>query len=125
MELTKNRRSGIDRRETNQTGAHEQAIMAGQLRIDVRHKMVYLKEKQIKLTRKEFDLLKLLATDIDRVFSDDEIIAKVWPGDSEACSNNVKQYIYFLRKKLEQDPKKPLILQTIKGFGYKLAAAID
>ncbi|MCK4840938.1 MAG: winged helix-turn-helix transcriptional regulator [Methylococcales bacterium] len=128
MEHAKNRRSGINRRsEINRRKTDQDEIktnnhvsIAGYLRIDARLKKVYLEEKQIHLTRKEFDLLKFLSTDTGRVFSDNEIINTVWADEFDACANNVKQYIYFLRKKIEKDPHKPLIIQTIKGFGYRL-----
>jgi len=98
-----------------------QEIEVGPLRIDDRAKVVTLHGKPINLSPKEYELLKLLASDPGRVFSDEEIIARLWPQGTHATSNDVKQYIHLLRSKIEDDPQHPRLILTVKGFGYKLA----
>lgn len=51
-----------------------------------------------------------------------EILERVWPEGSLASSTDVKRYIHLLRRKVEEDPKQPKLILTVKGFGYKLAA---
>ncbi len=99
-------------------------IRVGPLYIDDRAKTVTLHGRPIKLSPKEYELLKLLACDPGRVFSDEEIIARLWPPGSHATSNDVKQYIHLLRSKVEEDPQRPKLIVTVKGFGYKLAAPL-
>jgi DNA-binding response OmpR family regulator len=74
----------------------------------------------MRLTPKEYELLKLLAREPGRVFTNEEIINCLWDG-GRATSTDVKQYIYHLRNKIERDPQDPQLIQNIKGFGYKLS----
>jgi DNA-binding winged helix-turn-helix (wHTH) protein len=100
-------------------------IQVGELVIDDGRKAVRLNGLAPKLSPREYDLLKLLASEPDRVFSDQEIIAKIWPENSIASADDVRKYIRFLRRKLEKDPTTPQIIVTVKGFGYKLQAACE
>lgn len=102
--------------------AQAQEWQVGPLHIDDRTKTVTLAGQAVHLAPKEYELLKLLAADPGRVFSDAEIIARLWPPQSHATSNDVKQYIHLLRQKIEPTPQKPQWIQTVKGFGYKLVA---
>ena len=92
----------------------------GPFLIDNQLKCVYLNEKLISLTCKEFKLFEKLANDVDRVISDEEIIDCLWPGNNHATKADLHQYMHLLRKKIEDDPKKPVWITTVKGFGYRL-----
>jgi len=94
----------------------------GQLRIDDRRKEVRVNGRSVKLTPREYAVLKTLASEPGRVFSDREIITRVWPENSRASADDVRKYIRFLRRKLEEDPTEPELILTVKGFGYKLSA---
>lgn len=83
-------------------------------------KRVFLNGTEVKLSPKEYELLKLLASEPGRVFSNEEILQAVWAGRQWATAQDVKQYIYFIRKKLEADPENPKFIITVRGFGYKL-----
>jgi DNA-binding response OmpR family regulator len=95
---------------------------AGELEIDDAQKRVRVRGREVALSPKEYELLKLLASQPGRVFSDEEIIRHVWPEGGLASSTDVKRYIYLLRQKIEADPKNPALVLTVPGFGYKLAA---
>ncbi len=95
-------------------------LRTGPCQIDDRTKVVTLKGKVVSLSPKEYDLFKLLAADPGRVFSNQEIIARLWPEPSRANANDVKQYIHLLRNKIEENPTHPHWITTVKGFGYKL-----
>jgi len=95
-------------------------LQAGELHIDDRSKVVRRAGKTIQLSPKEYALLKLLASDPGRVFSDDEIVERLWPPESFASSNDVKQYVHLLRNKVERDPRHPRFVLTVVGYGYKL-----
>ncbi len=90
------------------------------LQIDDASKRVFVKGAEIKLSPKEYDLLRLLASEPGRVFTNEEILQAIWAGRKWATAQDVKQYIYFLRKKLEADPEHPRYIVTVRGFGYKL-----
>ncbi len=93
---------------------------AAALVIDPAGKEVRLRGKRVNLSPKEYELVSLLASEPGRVFSDREILERVWPQSHTATSKDVKQYIYLLRKKLEPDAQRPRLIVTHKGFGYKL-----
>lgn len=77
------------------------------------------------LTSSEFRLLKYLLQNQERVIERDEIISIVWQGVKSTAGitdQAVDQLIFRLRKKIEEDPNKPVYLQTVKGRGFKFAA---
>ncbi len=95
-------------------------VQVGPCRIDDRTKRVTIHDEEMALSPKEYELLKLLASDPGRVFSNEQIIGRLWPDSSRADHNDVKQYIHLLRNKIEPNPSNPCWIQTVKGFGYKL-----
>ncbi|MCL6642335.1 MAG: response regulator transcription factor [Candidatus Bipolaricaulota bacterium] len=97
-------------------------VRVGDLEIDDSVKQVKLKGRTVSLSPKEYELLKLLASEPGRVFSHQEIIAEVWQDKPLITSSDVTKYIYLLREKLEDDPENPKYILTVRGFGYKLAA---
>lgn len=97
-------------------------IQLGELTIDDASKRVRLRGEPVELSPKEFELLRLLASEPGRVYSNEEILSHVWTGSHFATAQDVKQYIYFLRQKLEVNPKEPQLILTVRGFGYKLQA---
>lgn len=100
-------------------------LQAGPLVIDSQSKEVRLWDERVSLSPKEYELIHLLASEPGRVFSTHEILERVWPQGYTATAKDVKQYIYLLRKKLEPDPKRPQLIVTVRGFGYKLSAHLD
>ena len=88
--------------------------------IDRRNKCVFLKGHKVDLTPKEFELVELLSTDIDRIFMADEIIKHLWPENNRATKSDLYQYMHLLRKKIEKDSNNPQWIMTVKGFGYRL-----
>lgn len=82
-----------------------------------RHELVI--DKQIVyLTPKEFQVLRLLIRHVGKVLSTNAILARVWGGEHVGEPDLVKQCIYRLRQKIEQDPKFPRYLHTVWGEGY-------
>lgn len=91
------------------------------LEIDDVRKVVNVGGKEVWLSPKEYALISLLASEPGRVFSRQEIISYLWPGNSYATAQDVQKYIYLLRKRLEKDPSDPKFVLTVRGFGYRLA----
>lgn len=85
--------------------------------IDMKAKTVFREGKEIKLTRKEYDLLILLYSDRGRVFSTEEILLNCWGIDWQTESNTVQVYISFIRNKVDRGFEKKLI-QTRGCYGY-------
>jgi len=101
--------------------AEPAARRVGALTVDEVRKAVTVRGEPVELSPKEFELLSLLGSHPGKVFANDEILAAVWAEQDFASAQDVKQYIYFLRRKLEADPKNPELIVTVRGFGYKLA----
>lgn len=73
----------------------------------------------VPLSRKEFDLLKLLTSHRGRVFDRQTLLSRVWGEDCYVDDRTVDVHIRWLREKLEQTPAKPEMLLTVRGVGYK------
>ncbi len=65
-------------------------------------------------------MLELFVTNPKRVYSRDELIEKVWGLDFDGDTKTVDVHICWIRQKIEKDPSKPKLLQTVRGFGYRL-----
>ena len=95
-------------------------LKLGDLSVDDRAKSVRIKGEEVPMSPREYALLKLFISHPGRIFSNEEIVKHVWSDDQFAIPQDVKKYVYLLRKKLEGDPKNPTRLLTVRGFGYKL-----
>jgi len=77
--------------------------------------------KEIRLSKKEFALLEYLLRHKGKIVSKEQIISHVWDYDADILANTVEVYIGYLRKKIDRPFKnKPPLIQTIRGFGYKI-----
>lgn len=91
----------------------------GDLVINPDTREVWRKQQMIDLTQREFELLHALAEQPGRVFSRDQLLERVWGTDFSRIDRVVDVHIGLLRKKLEDDPANPTLIQTIRGVGYK------
>lgn len=89
----------------------------GDIELDALNLTLRCKEKEVKLTRKEYQLLELLINRKNMVTSKELMIEKIWGYDTEATDNNVEVYISFLRKKLRH-LKSNVKIATLRGLGY-------
>lgn len=93
-------------------------IESGAMRIEVEAKRLYIDDKEIRLTVKEFDILKLLAENPGKIYSRDQLLTIIWgskyPGDARTVDVNVRR----LREKIEENPAKPEYVHTKWGMGY-------
>lgn len=88
-----------------------------ELVIDLQKKMVRVLDKDIVLARKEYELLVLLAKNINRVFTRDELLDKIWSIDYPGGTRTVDIHIQRLRKKLGESCQD--LIQTVYGIGYR------
>ena len=108
------RRAGKQKAEKE----NDNIILKHDMRIDRQSRRVYVGEKEINLTAKEFDLLELLAMNPDKVYSREELLNIVWgyeyPGDARTVDVHVRR----LREKVEPNPSEPMYVYTKWGVGY-------
>lgn len=98
----------------------ENEIRLPNLLINKEDHRVIAYEKEAKLTPIEFDILFLLASNLGRVFSTDEIFERVWNEKMFEANNTVMVHIRRLREKIELDPREAKIIKTVWGVGYKI-----
>jgi DNA-binding response OmpR family regulator len=90
-----------------------------ELRIDPTTRLVYQGENEIILTAKEFDMLWLLASNPNKIFTRDQLLERIWGHSDYIDPGTVTVHIRRLREKIEVDPAKPIHIQTVWGLGYK------
>lgn len=99
----------------------DRPIQVGDLRLEPASHEVWLRGKQVGLTRLEFNLLYCLAQRAGKVLTRDDILRLVW-GENEAIDlRGIDAHIRRLRAKIEDNPDEPLRIQTVHGVGYKMA----
>jgi DNA-binding response OmpR family regulator len=98
----------------------QQRIEIGSLVIDKRRHEVTLEGAPVELTPLEFQILERLASEPGRAWSRNELLDEVWSTEYEGYQRNVDPHINRLRQKIEQDPKNPRYVLTVRGVGYKL-----
>ncbi len=105
-------------RQTTQA-AIETPVSAGDLEIDRKAFTATLGGEPLDLAAREFDLLHALASKAGQVVSVDSLLNQVWGAEYEGQPQVVYVHIRWLREKIEQDPKNPRRIITIRGKGYK------
>jgi DNA-binding response OmpR family regulator len=104
-------------------GNDEAPIVRGTLRIDPVTREVTIADRQVELTPKEFDLLRLFAGNPGRVFPRKYLLEKIWDYSYEGYDRTIDSHINRLRAKIEQNPDNPQLVLTVWGIGYKFTDA--
>lgn len=94
-------------------------IHSGAISIDKEAKQVFFKNEKITLTVKEYELLTLLVENPGKTLHKDYLFNRIWGADSFSENQTLTVHIKMLRDKIEENPKKPLRIQTVWGIGYK------
>lgn len=97
-------------------------IKIGDIVIDQSKVTVRRRGERIQLTPKEYELLLYLAKRPHQVLKRDQLLEGVWGFDYAGQTRMVDVHMSHLRDKLEPDPKNPIYIQTVRGFGYRLEA---
>lgn len=121
MEL-KSRVRAILRRARNAGVDSSTRIIAGDLILDTRERVVYLDGEEVALTAKEFDVLELLMRNESRVYSRNNLLNIVWGYEYPGDDRTVDVHICRLREKLEKIPAEPQHIMTKWGVGYYFKA---
>lgn len=102
-------------------GTQQPLRFADLLSVDPRSREVLVRGQSVALTHKEFDLLLHFAQNPGRVYTRSQLLDAVWGYSHEGYEHAVNCHINRLRAKIERDPAKPQLLQTVWGVGYKFA----
>ncbi|MDD6202377.1 MAG: response regulator transcription factor [Lachnospiraceae bacterium] len=93
-------------------------IEVGDMKLDCDGRRVYIEEKEINLTAKEFDVLELLVTNPNKVYSRENLLKLIWGNDYPGDVRTVDVHIRRLREKIEKNPSEPKYVHTKWGVGY-------
>jgi two-component system KDP operon response regulator KdpE len=121
-ELQARLRAALRHQQRRQAGTS--TFSAGGLEIDFVQRRVSVGDVEIKLTRKEFDLLRALAQHAGQVVTHQQLLAAGW-GGAVTDTQFVRVYVGQLRQKLEEDPSAPRLILSEPGVGYRLVADDD
>ena len=109
------RRASIPR----EGGAEDELIETDGLRIDAGRRTVELEGRPIRLTYVEFELLRALAAHPGRVYSRRMLLEALWGGSDYREPRTIDVHVRHLREKLEEDPREPEFILTVRGVGYR------
>jgi two-component system response regulator RegX3 len=98
-------------------------LTVGDVRIDVAARRAWLEERELSLTRKEFDLLTRLARSAGRVVTREDLMSDVWDENWFGSTKTLDVHMAALRRKLGEDPAAPRHIQTVRGVGFRFAPA--
>ena len=110
------RRTGRTRADT------PREVLTGGLRIEPQARRVSIGGEAVELTRKEFDLLAMLAKHLGEVVRREAIMSEVWDENWFGSTKTLDVHTSSLRRKLGDNPAEPLYIQTVRGVGLMLAA---
>ncbi len=114
------RMRAVLRRPTS--GADEEVVNFGDLRIDFVRRIVTRRGQEIELSRKEFDLLALFAGRLGQVVTREVCLDTLWWGLELSDTRTIDTHVKRLRQKIEEDASSPQHLKTIRGVGFRLDA---
>ena len=100
-------------------------VVAGPLSVDLVARTVSLNQRPIRLTRKEYRLLHILATHVGLVVTHDQLLKDIWSGSQRDNIQYLRILVRKLRQKIETDPNRPRLLVTESGVGYRLQSRLE
>jgi DNA-binding response OmpR family regulator len=117
------RDSGKNGRAGCGEGARGEVIEYGPVRMDLSSHRVRVDGREVQLTAKEFELLRLFLSNPGRVFTKAQILDSVWGEEYLGGDNTVMVHIRRLRTRIERDPDNPSRIRTVWGIGYRFEEA--
>ena len=115
----------LERAEEEVTGdapetADRERLQLGGVTLDLAGHRLVREDKDIPVKPKAFELLAFLARNPGQVFSREQMLEKVWGYDYAGETRTVDVHVHWLRSAIEDDPSRPVYLQTVRGVGYVL-----
>lgn len=115
----KARIKAIIRRSSKQSrNAKDNLEIYGSMKVDANSKRVYLKDREISLTTREYELLNLLIKNPRQIYSREQLLHEVWGASYPGDARTVDVHIRRLREKIEENPSDPIFIHTKWGVGY-------
>ncbi|MBN1951358.1 MAG: response regulator transcription factor [Bacteroidales bacterium] len=108
------------RRAPSREQEEDQVISLGRLSLNFKRYEAFEKDKPVKLSHKEFEIIRYLYKHADESVDRDDLMSKVWGIEYDITTRTVDNFILKLRQKIELDPNNPKVILTVHGLGYKL-----
>ncbi|MBD7914138.1 response regulator transcription factor [Clostridium sp. Sa3CUN1] len=106
-------------RRTKSSSGSEEIYKTKEIYINFDRREVYILDKKIELTLKEFELLEILVKNRGKILTRETLLDKIWGYEYVGETRTVDVHIRYLRKKIEVDDKNPKFIETIRGVGYR------
>ena len=97
----------------------------GEFRLDFEQRRLFQNDDQVEITDREFTLLSFLVRNSERALSRDAILREVWGYGYDGTARTIDNFITRLRRKIEDDPRHPRRILTVRGHGYRFSHAVD
>jgi two-component system KDP operon response regulator KdpE len=101
-------------------GSEPAVVSFGEITVDLAARIVRRNDTEVKLTPREYDLLRILVLHRGRVVTHQQILREIWGPKSEEQTHYLRVHMTHLRQKIEADPHRPRHLKTEAGIGYRL-----
>lgn len=101
-------------------GSRPHTAVVGDLSIDRTRHEVVVRGRTVAVTPTEFSILEFLARHHGQVFTREQLLTHLWGEDCFILDHNLDVHMFALRRKIEEDPKRPKLLLTLRGVGFKL-----
>src|SRR5580698_4562096 len=124
-ELVARIRAVLRRRVESDDTHSDDVIALGNIRLDIDARRLFVDGEEIKLRKKEFALLRLLLENPGRVLTREVLIDRVWGSDYAGDTKTLDVHIKRLRTLIEDDPKNPTGITTVRGVGYRFEITPD
>jgi len=110
------------RRSRSETAPPKGAFQFGTIQVNLRQAEVIRDGRLLALSAREFKLLRYFIEHRGATISREELLHRVWEYDTLSCTRTVDIHVAWLRQKLEENPKFPQWIRTVRGLGYKFTA---
>jgi len=95
-------------------------FQTGDLEVDLIHRRVNVRGSEVKLSPKEYDILRQLVIHAGKVLTHQHLLREAWNGSNDIDVQYLRVYVRQIRQKIEQDPERPRFIVTEPGVGYRL-----
>ena len=109
----------LRRIKLDQNLAVRQVIKAGEFELDIDARYLKKNGERVELRQKEFEIIALLMTHIDKVVTREQLFDEVWGTDWLGDTRTLDVHMSWIRSKLEDDPTQPKYFNTVRGVGYR------
>ncbi|MGC0144688.1 MULTISPECIES: response regulator transcription factor [unclassified Pseudactinotalea] len=112
-------------RRAGSEGADVDEISAQDVRVDIAAHRAFLGERELSLTAKEFELLRVLVREAGSVVSREALMREVWASDPNGSTKTLDMHVSWLRRKIGDDANSPRYISTVRGMGFRFETGED